>query len=86
MSDFRNIKKYNTRREVILANPDQLKAWAVDIMESERGWGQKIDDTHYFLSEQEARDFERLYNKEFNSKDYTPSWYMQAMTPYEVKL
>lgn len=86
MSDFRDIKKYNTRREVVLDNPDQLKAWGVDMLESELGWGQKIDDTYYFLSHEDACEYVRRYNKEFNSRDVTPSWYIMAMTPYEVKL
>jgi len=50
----------------------------VDIIESERGWGSKIDETKFFTSKKEAEDFV----KEFNSKnDYSgpvPDWYVVA--------
>ena len=51
--------------------------YRVDIIESERGWGSKIDDTLYFDNEAEARE----YVADFNSKntDLTvPDWYMVA--------
>jgi len=54
-----------------------VKAFKVIIIESERGWGSKIDRVLYFDNEQEAKD----YCKEFNSKntsEVVPDWYMYA--------
>ena len=52
-------------------------AYRVDIIESERGQGSKIDETLYFDNEEEARQ----YCKDFNAKNYddeVPDWYMTA--------
>lgn len=49
----------------------------IPVIESEAGWGRKIDDYMVCLSVTDAKDFE----KEFNSKNTaytTPSWYMQV--------
>lgn len=49
----------------------------VPVIESERGWGSKIDDWMVVLSEEDAKAF----IKEFNSKNTAssaPDWYMQA--------
>jgi len=49
----------------------------VQIIESERGWGQRIDETIYFDTKEEAE----LYCKEYNSKNNeasVPEWYMYA--------
>lgn len=53
-------------------------AYRVDIIESERGWGQKIDETKYFDNEQEAREFVHDYNMLYNSEKKVPDWYMVA--------
>ena len=53
------------------------KAFRVDIIESERGWGQKIDEIKYFDNEDEARDFVTQYNSK-NPPGPAPDWYMQA--------
>lgn len=53
------------------------RAYRVDIIESERGWGQKIDETKYFDNEAEAREFVKQYNSK-NNLDYVPDWYMRA--------
>lgn len=53
------------------------KAFRVDIIESERGWGQKIDETKYFDNEDEARAFATQYNSK-NPPGPAPDWYMQA--------
>jgi hypothetical protein len=54
-----------------------LTAYRVDIIESERGWGQRIDEIKYFDNEAEAREFCRKYNAQ-NDKPYVPDWYMRA--------
>lgn len=59
--------------------------WRVDIIESERGWGQKIDDQKFFDDEQEAKDFVTEYNKD-NNLPYVPDWYMRANDPVKVRV
>lgn len=57
-------------------------AFRVDIIESERGWGQKIDETIYFDNEDEAKDYVRKYNDKYNpplkAGESVPDWYMMA--------
>lgn len=50
----------------------------VYIIESERGWGQRVDDTKEFDTMDEARDFIREYNAD-NNEPTTPDWYMYAV-------
>lgn len=51
----------------------------VFIIESERGYGQRVDETKEFDSRQEAEAFARDYNREHNPpKAVTPGWYMYA--------
>jgi hypothetical protein len=57
--------------------------WRVNIIESERGWGQKIDDTKFFDDEESANTFVTKFNKD-NNLSYTPDWYMVAETPVKV--
>lgn len=58
------------------------KAYRVDIIESERGWGQKVDDTLYFDNEAEARQYAIDYNERHNPPlkpgQGVPDWYMYA--------
>lgn len=49
----------------------------VIIIESERGWGQKVDEVREFPTREEAIAFCDDYNKD-NPKDHVPDWYMQA--------
>lgn len=49
----------------------------VDIIESERGWGQKIDESKYFETEAEAKAFVQFYNKTL-PRGPAPDWYMRA--------
>lgn len=55
----------------------QLKAFRVDLIEHERGWGSKIDETKYFDNEQEARDYCVKFNSK-NTAPVAPDWYMVA--------
>lgn len=58
------------------------EAFRVDIIESERGWGRKIDETIYFDNEVEARDYVKDYNDKYNPPRMpgqgVPDWYMVA--------
>ncbi|MDD5149803.1 MAG: hypothetical protein PHC28_04895 [Flavobacterium sp.] len=49
----------------------------VYIIESERGWGQKIDEVKEFPDLETANKFINEYNSK-NDLDYVPDWYMYA--------
>lgn len=53
------------------------EVFAVDIIESERGWGRKVDDTLYSIDEEVIKEFTKEYNSK-NTKSTTPEWYMIA--------
>ena len=50
----------------------------VELTEYERGWGSKPWDTKFFDNEEEAKQWARDYNKEHNTEDYAPDWYVRA--------
>ena len=50
----------------------------VFIIESEAGWGQKVDEVKRFDTKQEALKFVEDYNAKYNPPGPTPSWYMIA--------
>ena len=80
--DFRWVNFHaglNIMAEIKLDN-----VWAVDIIESERGWGSKVDETKLFDSKESADAFVKEYNKD-NTAAVAPDWYMAAQTPYRVK-
>ena len=53
-------------------------AYKVVIIESERGWGQKVDETIYYDNEAEAKQFVKDYNEKYNPPGPAPDWYMMA--------
>lgn len=53
-------------------------AYREDIVEYERGWGSKIDETIYFDNEPEAKKYVSKYNAKYNTADAAPDWYMVA--------
>jgi hypothetical protein len=58
--------------------------WKVDIIESERGWGQKVDETKEFGEDfSAAKKFRDNYNAK-NNEDTVPDWYMYATDPYYI--
>lgn len=58
--------------------------YKVVIIESERGWGQKIDEIKYFTDEKKAKEFVKEYNS-YNDKTEVPDWYMYAKDPELVE-
>lgn len=56
--------------------------WKVVIIESERGWGQRVDEVKEFASKAEADAFVKQFNS-VNVESTAPDWYMQAQEPYE---
>lgn len=61
----------------------KIKCWRVDIIESERGWGQRVDETREFPTFEEADAFREKYNSK-NNKPTVPDWYMYATDPQPV--
>lgn len=53
-------------------------AYRVDIIESERGWGSKIDESIYFDNQEEAVKYADDYNNKYNTAKEVPDWYMYA--------
>ena len=51
----------------------------VYIIESERGWGQRVEEVLEFDTPEEAEAYTRCYNNEHNPPaTQTPEWYMYA--------
>jgi len=51
----------------------------VQIIESEAGWGQRVDEVKTFPTREAAEKWAREYNRKHNPpKDTTPDWYMYA--------
>ena len=57
--------------------------WKVFIIESERGWGQRVDEVKVFDDYDEAREFVEEYNSH-NTAAVVPDWYMYAEGPHPV--
>jgi len=51
--------------------------WVVTIVESERGWGRKVDEYRRFATRELAEAFKADYNKDLPDGP-APDWYMQA--------
>ena len=60
-------------------------AWEVEIIESERGWGSKVEDVKYFDNFDDAAEFVNKFNSH-NTAESAPDWYMVATTPRRVKI
>lgn len=61
--------------------------WCVDIIESERGWGMRVDETLVFGEDREvAETYVREYNGKYNTATVVPDWYMAAQAPYHVRV
>ena len=48
------------------------------MIESDAGWGQKIDEVKEFDTKEAAIKFVIDYNKKYNNQATTPSWYIKA--------
>ena len=56
--------------------------YVVPMLESERGWGQKIDGyAGPFETLESAVEWAREYNQKHNDEKSVPDWYMVALTP-----
>jgi len=54
--------------------------WSVTIIESERGWGQRVDEVKEFEEYDEAENFVEEFNSH-NTASSAPDWYMKALPP-----
>lgn len=53
------------------------RSYQVDIMEYERGWGSRLDESIYFDNEDEALKYVERFNSA-NTAPTAPDWYMVA--------
>ena len=58
-------------------------AYKIPVIESEAGWGRKIDDWMICSSYDNAMKFKSEFNSK-NTEDTTPDWYMQVEGEPEV--
>lgn len=58
---------------------NKVTPYRVDMMEYERGWGSKLDETLYFYSKEEAQYYARTYNAENNTEAVAPDYYITAI-------
>lgn len=60
-----------------------MTKWRVVIIESERGWGQRVDEVKFFDDHDAAKEFVTDFNSE-NTEEKVPDWYMYAREPVKV--
>jgi hypothetical protein len=60
-----------------MAQINKPVAYRVDLVEHERGWGSKIDESLYFDNEDEARNYVQTFNTR-NTDPLASDWYMVA--------
>lgn len=57
---------------------NKVTPYRVDMVEYERGWGSKLDETLYFNSKEEAQNYANTYNAENNKEAVAPDYYIIA--------
>ena len=57
---------------------EKVYIYIVVMIESEAGYGSKIDEELYFKSEALALRYVKEYNKKYNNSPTVPSWYILA--------
>lgn len=62
---------------------EKPKAYRVDLIEHERGWGSKVDEQLYFDNKEEAEEYILKFNSK-NTAKVVPDWYMVAEGPYKL--
>ena len=55
----------------------------VPVIESERGWGSRVDDYMVCLTKEDANSFVKEFNSK-NTEPVAPDWYMYADTDFKV--
>lgn len=59
--------------------------YKVEVIESERGWGQKVDDTYYYATKEQADAKVKSVNAE-NTLPSAPDVYWRANAPTTIIL
>ncbi len=59
------------------------ETWKVVIIESERGWGQRVVEAKFFDNQKDAAAFVSEFNSE-NIEEHVPDWYMYATRPVRI--
>ncbi len=76
---------YNTDESIRDAVDSVLEVtqypWKVTIIESEAGWGQRVDGVNYFRTKELADTFVEKHNKNLGTEKVTPGIYWKAETP-----
>jgi hypothetical protein len=67
------MKKKTTRKKSV----KNEGKFVVELIESERGWGQKVDSVRRFKKQEKAEAFVKEYNSH-NKSAAVPDWYMYA--------
>lgn len=57
--------------------------YKVEVIESERGWGQKVDDVQYFATKEQATKFQSQQNAQ-NNQMSAPDIYWRAENPVTI--
>lgn len=60
------------------------KQYRVDIIESERGYGQKLLESKYFKTYDLASEYINKFNSK-NTESKVPDWYMYATGPIVIE-
>jgi len=64
-------------KKILRTSRPTAKKIKVAIIESERGWGMKIDEIKTFPTKEKALAFIKKYNS-YNTEPTAPDWYMRA--------
>ena len=59
------------------------ETWKVEIIESERGWGQKVEEVKFFDNQKDATTFVNEFNSH-NICFIVTDWYMYATRPVRI--
>lgn len=63
---------------MVTVHVKKVVKYRVNIIESESGWGSRVDETKDFDTPGEAMGFTKEYNARYNNAERTPDWYMVA--------
>lgn len=77
---MKKLKTLEMNEGAALESDGPFPMYEIEIIESERGWGQKTDEYVYFPYEDEAKSYVKDYNSK-NTDAVTPDWYMYAANP-----
>lgn len=62
-----------------------MEFYKVVIIESERGWGQRVDEIRYFKDKEEARNYVSQQNA-LNTESQAPDIYWRAEDPQTIEV